>query len=61
MCVQSDVSLRVEINYPGFIPLPLGPMEREGSKSLQTLLDQQMAPVLAKFRSDYLAWAASSA
>mmetsp|Transcript_10459 Transcript_10459/g.19250 ORF Transcript_10459/g.19250 Transcript_10459/m.19250 type:complete len:277 (-) Transcript_10459:192-1022(-) len=57
--VQSDVTLKVEIEYPGFIPMPVGPMEREGSKSLQGVLDQQMAPVIAKFRSDYLAFEAS--
>ena len=56
--LQSDVTLRVEIQFPGFLPLPLGPLERSGSESLQGLLDQQMAPVLAKFRSDYLVWEA---
>ena len=54
--VRSDVQLKVEINFPGLLPLPLGPLEREGSKSLQDVLDQQMAPVLAKFRTDYLAF-----
>tara|TARA_B110001452_G_scaffold148845_1_gene123902 strand:+ start:74 stop:778 length:705 start_codon:yes stop_codon:yes gene_type:complete len=54
--VRSDVQLKVSINFPGLLPLPLGPLEREGSKSLQDVLDQQMAPVLAKFRTDYLAF-----
>lgn len=52
--VKSEVVLRVEINYPGFVPLPIGPMERSGSESMQSLLDQQMAPVMKRFRSDYL-------
>lgn len=53
-CVQSEVGLRVEINFPGFIPLPVGAMQREGSKSLQQVLDQQISPILQKFREQYL-------
>jgi len=52
--LKSDVVLQVTISYPGFIPLPIGPMEDQGSKALQDVLDTQMAPVLAKFREEYL-------
>ena len=54
--VKSDVKLKVEIDFPGFLPLPLGPLEQSGSKSLQSVLDTQMAPVLSKFRAGYLAF-----
>ena len=30
--VQSDATLNVEISVPGFLPLPKGPMERQGSE-----------------------------
>lgn len=58
--ILSDVTLRVDIAFPGFLPLPQKQVEREGSKSLQSVLDQQMTPVLARFRSDYLQWAAKN-
>jgi len=54
--VNSEVELKVEINFPGFLPLPLGPLQKSGSESLQKVLDTQMAPVLAKFRDGYLAF-----
>ena len=54
--VNSEVELKVEINFPGFLPLPLGPLQKSGSESLQKVLDTQMAPVLAKFRAGYLAF-----
>lgn len=54
--VNSEVELKVEINFPGFLPLPLGPLQKSGSESLQKVLDTQMAPVLAKFREGYLAF-----
>jgi hypothetical protein len=53
--VNSEVELKVEINFP-FLPLPLGPLQKSGSESLQKVLDTQMAPVLAKFRAGYLAF-----
>ena len=53
--VNSEVELKVEINFP-FLPLPLGPLQKSGSESLQKVLDTQMAPVLAKFREGYLAF-----
>ena len=62
VCV-SKVNLTVKLNIPTIlIPpfIPAGPFERAGSQSLQTLLDKDMAPVLARFRDGYLAWAASS-
>ena len=54
--VNSEAELKVEINFPGFLPLPLGPLQKSGSESLQKVLDTQMAPVLAKFRDGYLAF-----
>ncbi|KAL3919275.1 MAG: hypothetical protein SGPRY_005691 [Prymnesium sp.] len=56
--VKSDVTLSVEIELPGFLPLPKRRMEREGSKSLQNVLEEQMSPLLGKFREEYLAWEA---
>jgi hypothetical protein len=58
--VKSDVVLQVSISIP-FLPLPAGPMESQGSKALQDVLDKQMAPVLAKFREDYLKFEAQRA
>uniref|UniRef100_A0A7S4HEC3 DUF3074 domain-containing protein n=1 Tax=Prymnesium polylepis TaxID=72548 RepID=A0A7S4HEC3_9EUKA len=55
----SDIKLSVTMKLPGWLLLPVGPMERAGSQSLQGVLDQQIAPVLERWRKGYLAWAAS--
>ena len=62
--VVSKVELRVELSVPTLlIPpfIPAGPFEKAGSESLQQLLDKDMAPVLAKYRESYIAWAAKQA
>lgn len=58
--VVSSVELRVELSIPTvLIPpfVPAAPFERAGSDALQSLLDKDMAPVLARFREGYIAWA----
>ncbi len=60
--VVSDIELSVEFKVPTlprWIPLPpLGPLERQGSKSLQGVLDKSIAPALERFGEGYTAWAA---
>jgi hypothetical protein len=56
--VQSEVTLKVVIDFPGFLPLPM--IERDGSRSLEAVLDKQMSPVLNRFRDDYRAWAVTA-
>ena len=49
---------------PGLEPLcaqlllPVGPLEKAGSESLQGVLDKQIAPVLELWREGYTKWAA---
>ena len=58
-CV-SRVNLTVKLSIPMvLLPpfIPEGPFVKAGSNSLQTLLDKDMAPVLARFREGYQAFA----
>jgi len=60
-CV-STVNLTVKLSIPAILLppfVPAGPFEKTGSASIQALLDRDMAPVMARFREGYIAWAAS--
>ena len=54
----STVDLKISLNLPPLLPVPIGAFERAGSESIQKLLDKDMPPTLSKFREAYLAWAA---
>mmetsp|Transcript_25880 Transcript_25880/g.41538 ORF Transcript_25880/g.41538 Transcript_25880/m.41538 type:complete len:245 (-) Transcript_25880:313-1047(-) len=49
-----DIKLKVDIQYPGFMPLPKGAVEKSGSESLQKLLDKDTPRAMAAFRDGYL-------
>ena len=57
----SRVNLAVKLSIPSLLlpPFVVPSFEREGSKSIQALLDKDMGPVLKRFREGYLMWAGS--
>ena len=55
-CVRSFDACAAAL--PAQLLLPVGPLERAGSESLQGVLDKQIAPVLELWREGYSKWAA---
>merc|ERR1712151_239775 len=53
----STVNLKISINVPSFMPMPVSLFERLGSESIQKLLDKDIPPPLPKLREAYLAFA----
>ena len=57
--VQSDVSLKVSMTLPSWVPIPLATLEKQGSQSLQKLIDADVEPLVCEFRDKLVKWAAS--
>lgn len=51
-CLQSDVSLKIEMDMPNWIPIPLSILENRGSDALNKLLDADVAPKIALLRDN---------
>ena len=45
--VQSDVKLRLSMSIPSWVPIPKKTLEKQGSESLQNMIDSDVGPLVS--------------
>ena len=63
LCVTQNacnVPVRLTMSIPAWVPIPKKTLEKQGSESLQKMIDSDVGPLVEEFRDKLVAWAEKS-